>query len=206
MPRAVDYRATDALSFSPGDDAFTRPAFSAGNRARRALWGLCWLLLYRFSPRPLHAWRSFLLRCFGAKLGPDCHFYPGSRVWAPWNLRCADHVAAADGAEIYNPSPVELGSHVILSQGSYLCGATHDYNDPAFPLIAYRMSVGAYAWICARASVAPGVDVGEGAVLGLGGVATRSLQPWTVYSGNPAVALRPRERRVVASSPGEKGT
>jgi putative colanic acid biosynthesis acetyltransferase WcaF len=135
-----------------------------------------------------------LLRLFGASLGPDCHFYPGSRVWAPWNLRCADHVGAADGVEIYNPSPMRLESHVILSQDCYLCGATHDYNDPGFPLIAYAMTIEPYAWICARASVAPGVRVGEGAVLGLGSVATRDLEPWTVYSGNPAQAIRQRQR------------
>lgn len=205
MPRVADYRASEALAPLPGQDAFTRPAFSAGNRARRALWNLCWLLLYRFSPRPLHRWRSFLLRLFGAQLGPDCHFYPRSKVWAPWNLLCADHVAAADGAEIYNPSPIELASHVILSQNSYLCGATHDYNDPTFPLVAYRMRVGAYAWICARASVGPGLHVGEGAVLGLGAVATRDLKPWTVYSGNPAVALKQRQPYGNVTNPRETG-
>ena len=194
MPRPADYRASDHISAEHGADAYTRPAFSAGNRARRAVWNLCWLLLYRPSPRPLHAWRSLLLRAFGAQLGPDCHFYPGSRVWAPWNLVCADHVAAGDGVEIYNPSPMELGSHVILSQACYLCGATHDYNDPAFPLTAFRMRLEPYAWICARAMVGPGVHVGAGAVLGLGAVATRDLEPWTVYGGNPATALRERVR------------
>jgi putative colanic acid biosynthesis acetyltransferase WcaF len=150
-------------------------------------------LFYRLSPRPLHAWRAMLLRLFGARLGPDCHFYPRSKVWAPWNLVCADHVAAADGVEIYNPSPMQIDSHVILSQDAYLCGATHDYNDPEFPLLAYRMHIEQFAWICARASVAPGVHVGEGAVLGLGSIATRDLAPWTVYSGNPAAALRERK-------------
>lgn len=194
MPRSADYRASEHMGAEHGADAYTRPAFSAGNRARRAVWNLCWLLLYRPSPRPLHGWRSMLLRLFGAKLGPDCHFYPGSHVWAPWNLICADHVAAADGVEIYNPSPIELASHVILSQDCYVCGATHDYNDPAFPLVAYRMRLEPYAWICARAMVAPGVRVGAGAVLGLGAVATRDLEPWTVYGGNPAVPLRGREQ------------
>jgi putative colanic acid biosynthesis acetyltransferase WcaF len=75
-----------------------------------------------------------------------------------------------------------------------VCGATHDYDDPAFPLLAHRMTFGAYAWICARASVAPGVQVGEGAVLGLGSVASRELAPWTVYAGNPAVAIKERKR------------
>jgi putative colanic acid biosynthesis acetyltransferase WcaF len=194
MGRLADYHAAEHISAKDHADAYTRPAFSLRNRLRRLVWNLCWLLLYRPSPRPLHGWRTALLRLFGATLGPDCHFYPASRIWAPWNLVCADHVAVADGAEIYNPSPIQIDTHVILSQGCYLCGATHDYNHPDFPLIAYRMHLEGYAWICARASVAPGVRVGEGAVLGLGAVALRDLRPWTVYSGNPAVARMPRRR------------
>jgi len=134
------------------------------------------------------------LRAFGAEIGPNCHFYPRSKVWAPWNLICADQVTAGDGAEIYNPAPVTFGSHAILSQEAYVCGATHDYDDAGFPLIAFAMSFGPYAWICARASVAPGVNVGEGAVLGLGSVATRNLEPWTVYAGVPAVKVKERQR------------
>ena len=126
-------------------------------------------------------------------MGPRCHFYPGSKVWAPWNLICADQVSAADGVDIYNPAPVRFGSHAILSQEAYVCGATHDYDDPDFPLIAYKMSFGAYSWICARASVAPGVEVGEGAVLGLGSVATRNLEPWTIYAGVPATKVKDRQ-------------
>ena len=200
MPRIADYRVPETRT---GEDAYTRPAFSIGNRARRLLWNTTWLLLFRFSPRPFHAWRAMLLRLFGAPLGSDCHFYPAAKIWAPWNLICADHVAAGDGVEIYNPSPMHFASHVILSQDCYLCGATHDYNDPAFPLLAYQMSFGQYAWICARASIGPGVNVGEGAVLGLGSVATRDLAPWTVYGGNPAVVIRERKRHPNAAPPGD---
>ena len=201
MPRQVDYRVPETPT---GEDAYTRPAFSLGNRARRLLWNTTWLLLFRFSPRPFHAWRAMLLRLFGATVGSDCHFYPAAKIWAPWNLICADHVAAGNGVEIYNPSPMHFGSHVILSQDCYLCGATHDYNDPTFPLLAYQMSFGQYSWICARASVGPGANVGEGAVLGLGSVATRDLAPWTVYGGNPAIAIRERERHPDAT-PTEPG-
>jgi len=194
MPRQIHYNATDHISAETAADPYLRPAFSVGNRVRRALWDLCRILLYRTSPRPFHAWRAWLLRCFGASMGRNCHFYPASKVWAPWNLVCADQVTAADGAEIYNPAPIIFGSHSILSQGAYLCGATHDYDDPAFPLLAYAMTIGAYAWICARASVAPGVNVGEGSVLGLGSVATKDLAPWTVYAGSPAVRVKNRRQ------------
>lgn len=182
------------------DNPYHRASFTLKNQLARLIWQITYLLLYRTSPRPMHAWRSMLLRLFGAKMGPGCHFYPTGKVWAPWNLVCEDYCTLAGGAEIYNPSPVFLGSHCILSQQAYVCGATHDYNHPEFPMISYRMSLGAYSWICARASVSPGVNVGSGAVLGLGSVATRDLEPWTVYSGVPAVKVRMRVERAVSAS------
>lgn len=196
MAKEAHYNAANQIPPETAADPYLRPAFSSSDRLRRLLWNICWGLLYRLSPRPFHAWRSMLLRMFGATLGPNCHFYPGSKVWAPWNLICADQVTAGDGVEIYNPAPLTMGSHAILSQGAYLCGATHDYDDPAFPLLAYTMHIGAYAWVCARASVAPGVRIGEGAVLGLGSVATRDLEPWTVYAGAPAVKVKARRQAV----------
>jgi len=194
MRRHLVYNAADHISPATATDPYLRPAFPLANRLRRASWNIVWLLLYRPSPRPFHAWRAMLLRLYGARMGPHCHFYPASRVWAPWNLICDEQVTAADHAEIYNPAPISFGGHAILSQGAYVCGATHDFDDAAFPLIAYAMHIGSYAWICARASVAPGVNVGDGAVLGMGSVANRELEPWTVYVGVPAVKIKQRRR------------
>ena len=199
MARKPQYNAAESIT-TGNVDAYLRPAFPLRLRMRRLGWSIAWTLLYRPSPRPFHGWRAMLLRAFGAKMGPHCHFYPKSKVWAPWNLICEDQVTAGNGAEIYNPSPMTLGSHAILSQESYLCGATHDYDDPAYPLIAFTMHLGAYSWVCARASVAPGANVGEGAVLGLGSVATRDLEPWTVYAGVPAMKVKQRARREVAGA------
>ncbi len=196
MSRQIYYNAKDHISADTAKDPYLRPAFSLRDRLGRMAWNLCWLFLYRLSPRPLHRWRVLLLKAFGAKMGPNCHFYPGSKVWAPWNLMCADQVTAGDCAEIYNPAPMRFGSHAIVSQGAYVCGATHDFDDPAFPLLAFSMDIGAYAWICARALVGPGVNVGEGAVLGLGSVATRDLEPWGVYAGAPAVKVKERKRTI----------
>lgn len=184
------------LVASADDNPYQRASFSFGNRLARLLWQFVYVVLYRASPRPLHAWRSMLLRLFGATMGSGCHFYPSGKVWAPWNLICEDCCTLADGAEIYNPSTIYLESHCIISQQAYICGATHDYNHPEFPTISYPMRLGAYSWICARASVSPGVKVGAGAVLGLGSVATRDLNAWTVYSGVPAAPIRTRERIV----------
>lgn len=178
-------------------DPYRRPTTTFSDRLRRGTWNVCCSLLFKFSPRLMFGWRAALLRMFGAKLGPDCKIYPKARIWAPWNLSCEDLVAFADGAEIYNPSPMFFGSHAIVSQGAYVCGATHLYNEPEFPMVSFPMRIGAYAWICARAIVAPGVNVGEGAVLGLGSVATKDLEAFGVYAGSPAKKVKERERSAV---------
>ena len=175
-------------------DPYTQPSFSLKNRLARLVWTLVYTFFFRASPRPLHPWRSFLLRCFGAKIGKSCHIYPAAKIWAPWNLVCEDVVAIADEAIIYNPSLIFLGSHCVLSQQAYICGASHNYNDPSFPIVSAPIRIGAYAWICARATIQMGVDVSEGAILGLGAIATKNLEPWSIYVGIPAQKIKARDR------------
>lgn len=170
-----------------------RPTLSLGNKARRAVWQLAWLIACRFTPNPMHRWRCGVLRIFGAKLGQNNFIYPSAKIWAPWLLETGDVATIAQDATVYNVGGVFIGHHAIVSEGAYLCGATHDFRDPEFPLVYLPVKLEPYAWICARAIVLPGVCCGAGSVLGAGAVASRDLKAWTVYAGNPAkeVANRP---------------
>jgi putative colanic acid biosynthesis acetyltransferase WcaF len=180
---------------TPENDPYTQPSFSLSNRVVRALWGVVWLLLFRPSPRPFHIWRSFLLRLFGAKIGASCAIYPSAKIWGPWNLVCEDTVAVAEGVEIYNPAIIKLRSHAIISQGAYLCGATHDLHSQNFAMVSKEIEIGAYAWVCSRAVIMPGVKLGDGAVLALAGVATKDIPAWKIYGGVPAKEIGTRSQR-----------
>jgi putative colanic acid biosynthesis acetyltransferase WcaF len=182
-------------------DPYLRPQTTRRSRLARALWHVTRALLFRPTPRPMHAWRAFILRSFGARLGPNCHVYAKCTIWAPWNLRCDEGACIADGAVVYNAAPVHLGSHAIVSQDAYLCTAGHDVDAPDFPMITAPISIGAYAWIGARACVLPGVTVHEGAVLGLGALASKDLEAWQVYAGVPARRIRQRKRRGAIERP-----
>jgi putative colanic acid biosynthesis acetyltransferase WcaF len=175
-------------------DPYLVPQTTLRARLARLSWNLVAALLFHPSPRPLHTWRALLLRCFGARLGRNCHIYPRARIWAPWNLVCGDVVAIADDAEVYNAWPVTLDSHATVSQHAWLCAASHDVDDPAFPMTGAGIHIGSRAWVCGRATVLPGVTLHEGAVLATGAVATSDLEAWSVYGGVPARLLRRRKR------------
>lgn len=175
-------------------DPYLRAAFPLKGRLARLVWNLTWLVLFRPSLRIMHPWRSVLLRLFGAKIGKNNLIYPDARIWAPWLLETEDVVTIGPRVELYNPGGLVLRHHCVVSQDAFVCGATHDYNDPAFPFVSKRVVLEPYSWVCARAIVLPGVNVGEGAVLGAGSVTSRDLEPWSVYAGNPALRLKARSR------------
>jgi len=177
-------------------DSYQRPVFSIKNKIRRFIWQIVWLVLCRFSPTIFHSWRTTILKLFGAKIGNKNFIYPNIKIWAPWLLETEDVVTIGPGVEIYNPGGVFLGDHSILSQDSFLCGATHDYNSIDYTYIAKKIIVKRYSWISARAIVLPGVTCGEGSVLGAGSVAARDLDEWTIYSGNPARIIKERNKFV----------
>jgi putative colanic acid biosynthesis acetyltransferase WcaF len=178
-----------------GIDPRSQASFSLRNRLQRVLWGVACAFLFRWTPRPLHAWRALVLRLFGARLGASCHVYPGARIWAPWNLVMDDQASLGDGVVCYNIATITVGRRAIVSQGAQLCTGTHDYEDPAFQLVAKPIAIGADAWICAEAFLSPGVTIGEGAVIAARALVTRDMPAWMVCAGMPAKPIKPRTMR-----------
>lgn len=176
-------------------DRPAQPSFPIASRLARQAWSLVWLLLFRPTPRPFHGWRRFLLRAFGARIGSGAHIYAGARIWAPWNLVAGRGAAVADDAEIYNPSRVALGDYAVISQGAYLCGATHEYDSWAFPLISAPIVIGAHAWVASRAIVQMGVTIADGCVIGAGSVVTKDMPAWTVCAGVPCRPIKAYTKR-----------
>jgi putative colanic acid biosynthesis acetyltransferase WcaF len=174
------------------EDTHVGPSFSLKNRFSRLLWGVSAALLFHPSPRPLHKWRSFLLRLFGAKVGRGVHVYPGAKIWAPWNLELADECGIAAGAILYSQGKIFIGRRAVVSQGAHLVTGTHDYTKPGFPLITMPIIIGDHAWIAAEAFIHAGITIGEGCVIGARSVVTRDMPNWKVCSGHPCEPIKER--------------
>ena len=94
--------------------------------------------------------------------------------------------------DIYSKAKVVIGNQVVISQDSYICTASHDVSSPVMKLIKRPIMIGSNVWVAARATVLPGVSIGDGAVVGSCSVVTKDVQPWTVVGGNPARLIKKR--------------
>lgn len=169
------------------------PSFSVGNRVARVIWRTAWLLLARFTPPPLHGWRRLVIRAFGGRVGANARVHASASIWLPANLELGDNVLIGPGVILYNQGRIAIGSNTVISQRAHICASSHDYRDPAFPLVFRPVSIGKHCWVAAEAFVGPGVEMGDYAVLGARGALFGNAEPAGVYSGNPAQLIKRRE-------------
>ncbi len=170
-----------------------RSPWSRGHNAKKALWWLVRATLFRWSPHNAYAWRRWLLRHFGAEVGPGAKIRPTARIELPWNLSIGSTSSIGDHAIIYNLGQVTIGEHTTISQYAHLCAGTHELDTRRMKLICPPITLGDDVWIAADAFVGPGVSVGSRTVLGARSSAFKDLPPDVIAVGSPAKPIGPRQ-------------
>lgn len=157
---------------------------------------MCWYftnVLFFINPcNPFGGLKIWLLKIFGAQIGKGVIIKPAVNIKYPWKLIIGDYSWIGERTWIDNLDNVSIGKHVCISQGAMLLTGNHNYKKASFDLIVKPIELHDGAWVGARALVAPGVIVETHAVLSALSVATTNLLAFTVYQGNPAVAIRKR--------------
>ena len=107
-------------------------------------------------------------------------------------LNMGDHVWLGENCWIDNITDVVIGSHVCISQGAMLCTGNHDYTSPGFTLVAKPIILENGVWIGAKSLVGPGLTAFSHSVLTAGSIATKNLEAFGIYQGNPASFVKSR--------------
>lgn len=147
----------------------------------------------------------------GAFLRSGTVIYAGSRIGG--NLETGHHVVIreenriGDRLSIWNHSTIDYGctigsgvkihNHVYVAQftviedGAFLAPGVQIAND-RFPLSddLHGPTIRRGAVLGVNVTVLPGVEIGEGALVGAGSVVTRDVPARAIVAGNPARVLR----------------
>ncbi len=172
---------------------FELPANFRGRSAWQVqLWWLVQSTLFGLSPQFMFAWRCWLLRLFGAQIGKNVLIRPTVRITYPWKVVIDDFAWIGDDVIIYSLGTITIGKCAVISQRSYLCAASHDYQQPNFDIYTKPIYIGDQVWLATDVFVAPGVTIAQGAVVGARSSVLNDLAGMMVYVGTPARLLKPR--------------
>jgi putative colanic acid biosynthesis acetyltransferase WcaF len=178
---------------STADLTRSRSPYSLTERARRAIWALIGQPLFAITFHNWYLIRRLILRAFGAQVARSCRIRPTVRIEQPWNLTIGPNSSVGDYCILYCLGPITIGENVTISQYAHLCAGSHDSRSPAMQLVRPPIIVQDEVWIAADAFVGPGVTIAKGCIVGARAAVFRNTNPWTIYLGNPAIAVKPRD-------------
>jgi acetyltransferase-like isoleucine patch superfamily enzyme len=146
-------------------------------------------LLLRIARAFFNAYRLWRLRSQGLQCGWNIYIDRRCKIGCPANVKIGAFSNIAD-AELYALDRITIGERTILGKGAFLCTASHDVYAPDFRLLTKPISIGSDVWIGTRATVLPGVTIGDGAVVGAMAVVANDVPAGAVVVGNPARVVR----------------
>jgi len=177
-----------ATDLSKYDNAWYQP----GSTLKRTLWLVINAVFFNNGLALFNGLKIRLLKAFGAKVGIGVVIKPSVSIKYPWFLSIGNHVWIGEKVWIDNLTDVTIGNNVCLSQGVLLLTGNHNYIQPTFDLMVGKIVLEDGVWLGAQSVVCPGVTCKSHAVLSVGSVATKNLEPYSIYQGNPAVKVRER--------------
>src|SRR5438270_7480848 len=151
--------------------------------------GNCALLFLSESLSLGSAFRSALLRSFGAKIGKGVGIGSNVNISFPWRLVVGDHVWIGDDVGILSLAQVTIESNVCVARRSFLCTGSHDIRREDFKLKVAPILIRTGSWIAIGSLILPGVTIGEGAVVSAGSVVLKDVPANCLVRGNPATVV-----------------
>ncbi len=131
---------------------------------------------------------------YGARISPNALVYHGWWIVAPWRLTIGRSSVVGDHAILDARAGLTIGENVNISTKAAIWTGQHDYQSPDFAYVEAPVRICDYAWLSFRATILPGVTVGEGAVVAACAVVTKDVEPFTIVAGVPARVIGTRNR------------
>ncbi|WP_018610970.1 WcaF family extracellular polysaccharide biosynthesis acetyltransferase [Segetibacter koreensis] len=166
--------------------------YNPGPRWKRSLWLIINVIFFNNGLAVFTIFKCWLLRKFGAKIGSRVVIKPSVNIKYPWFLHIGDDVWIGEKVWIDSLAQITIGNNVCISQGAVLLTGNHNYKKIFFDLKLSPVVLEDGVWIGANSIVCPGVICKTHAVLTVGSVATRNLESYSIYQGNPAERVKQR--------------
>lgn len=145
-----------------------------------------------------HSLRNIIFHLTLKHFGKGSFIDYGTYIRFPFRVSIGDNVWINRNCNFYPSGLIKdagiiIGNNVAIGPNLSIFCAAHDYRRLDLPDIAKSVRIGDNVWIGGHCIILPGIEIGEGAVVGAGSVVTKNVQPYEIVAGNPARRIKMRE-------------
>lgn len=121
-----------------------------------------------------------------------------SGIWFDTRGNCSigNNSVINQGCRLDNRGGIRIEGNVSISPEVHLITGDHDIESPFCSGRRAPITIRSLAFIGSRATILPGVTIGEGAVVAACACVTKDVEPYTLVGGVPAREIRKRNRNL----------
>jgi acetyltransferase-like isoleucine patch superfamily enzyme len=135
---------------------------------------------------------GFYRRVMNFEIAPGAFLLSGTWFDTCGNCSIGKNSVINQDCRLDNRGGIRIEENVSISPEVHLITADHDIDSPKCAGRQAPIHIGKRVFIGSRATVLPGVTIGEGAVVAACACVTRDVPPFTVVGGVPAREIRKR--------------
>lgn len=134
---------------------------------------------------------AIIRELFGS-VGSNPSISHGFRCDFGCNIHVGDNFYAGYNCTMLDFADITIGDNCLIGPnvGIYTTGHNPDPYDRHKTGYAEPVSIGNNVWIGGHACIMPGVNIGDGTIIGAGSVVTKSVPANVLAAGNPCKVLR----------------
>ncbi|MDQ0427428.1 acetyltransferase-like isoleucine patch superfamily enzyme [Planomicrobium stackebrandtii] len=107
------------------------------------------------------------------------------------NINVGKNVFINSGCRFQDQGGITIGDGALIGHNAVLATLNHDINPKKRSTMhPGPITIGKDVWIGANATVVPGVEIGDGAIIAAGAVVTQNVPPNVIAGGVPAKVLK----------------
>lgn len=133
-------------------------------------------------------------------MGDNTLIQPKVFISHPRRVYIGNNSTIQNRTSIQSMGGIYIGNYVGVGFGSVLMSFIHNYNYcKSIPydntIMMKPVVIRDFAWLGWNTMINPGVEIGEGAIVGMGAVVTSDVPPHAIVMGNPASVVGYRSKK-----------
>lgn len=120
------------------------------------------------------------------------------KFFFPNRISIGDYCYIGPEAYWYGYGSINIGDGTIIGPQSTIWSANHNYQSQTMvpydeEIIEKPITIGSACWIGFGVKLCPGINIGDGVVVAMGSVVTKSIPSYSIVGGNPAKIIGQRK-------------
>ena len=135
--------------------------------------------------------RELFSKLTGKRVPDTFSLFPPFYTECGKNITLGENIFINACCKFQDQGGITIGDGCLFGHGVTIATLNHEFNpENRASIMPNPVKIGKNVWVGSNSTILPGVEIGDGAIIGAGSIVTKNVPKNTIVAGNPARIIR----------------